>query len=190
MSRTPRLRSTAVVSKPTGPAPVTSTRSSGDTPARLTVCSAIAVGSVSAAARVESALGDAHEPRRGHELVPAERAAGEVEEVGRLAAQADRGPAARARAARAAARRSGRARRARPISQPLDRRRRPRRSCPPIRGRAPSPGRANCSSTRCRSVPQMPQCETSTSTSVGAERRAPGAVAPRSRRRRRRRPRA
>jgi len=29
------------------------------------------------------------------------------------------------------------------------------------------PARANCSSTRCRSVPQIPQCEISTRTSVG-----------------------
>ena len=57
MSVTPRRRSTAVVSRPTGPPPVTSTRSSGVAPARLTVWIAIAVGSVSAAARVESASG-------------------------------------------------------------------------------------------------------------------------------------
>ena len=57
MSSTPRARSTAVVSRPTGPPPVTSTRSSGVTPDRFTVWIAIAVGSVSAAARVESASG-------------------------------------------------------------------------------------------------------------------------------------
>ncbi len=57
MSVTPRLRNTAIVKRPTGPPPVTSTRSSAVTFARLTVCSAMAVGSVSAAARVESASG-------------------------------------------------------------------------------------------------------------------------------------
>jgi hypothetical protein len=57
MSSIPRARSTAVVSSPTGPPPVTSTRSAGVAPARLTVWIAIAVGSVSAAARVASESG-------------------------------------------------------------------------------------------------------------------------------------
>ena len=52
MSVTPRLRSTARMSRPTGPPPVTSTRSPGSTPARSTACRAMAVGSVSAASRV------------------------------------------------------------------------------------------------------------------------------------------
>ena len=103
MSSMPRARSTAVVSRPTGPPPVTSTRSSGVAPERFTVWIAIAVGSVSAAARVESDVGHAQQPRRGHDLVAAERAAREVEEVGRLAPQAHRRAAAPARAALAAA---------------------------------------------------------------------------------------
>ncbi len=57
MSRTPRVRSTAVVKRPTGPPPVMSTRSSAETFARFTVCNAIAVGSVSAAARVDNESG-------------------------------------------------------------------------------------------------------------------------------------
>ena len=65
MSSTPRVRSTAVVSRPTGPAPVTSTRSSGETSARFTVWIAIAVGSVSAAARLDSASGIRDSRRAG-----------------------------------------------------------------------------------------------------------------------------
>ena len=77
MSSTPRARSTAVVSSPTGPAPVTSTRSPGATPDRLTVWIAIAVGSVSAAARVVKRRRIREQARGRHDDVAAERAAPE-----------------------------------------------------------------------------------------------------------------
>ena len=54
MSSMPRALSTAAVSAPTGPAPVIRTLSPTEAPDRLTVWIAIAVGSVSAASRVES----------------------------------------------------------------------------------------------------------------------------------------
>ena len=57
MSSMPRACSTASVSNPTGPAPVISTRSPGATPETFIVCKAIAVGSVSAAARSGSSAG-------------------------------------------------------------------------------------------------------------------------------------
>ena len=74
MSSMPRARRTAVVSKPTGPPPVTSTRSPGCTPDRFTVWIAIAVGSLSAAARVERLSGIASSRERVDDLVAAERA--------------------------------------------------------------------------------------------------------------------
>ena len=52
MSEIPCARSTAMMRSPTGPAPVTSTRSSGSTPANRTAWRAIAVGSASAATLV------------------------------------------------------------------------------------------------------------------------------------------
>ena len=90
--------------------------------------------------------------------------AAEVEVVGERSVEAHRRPAGAARAARAAARASGRTRPGRRSASPRRRRRAPR-SCPPTRGRARCPGRAIRSSTRCTSVPQMPHCPTSTSTS-------------------------
>ena len=113
MSSMPRARSTAVVSRPTGPPPVTSTRSSGVAPDRFTVWIAIAVGSVSAAARVDERVGDAQQLRGGHDLVAAERAA--RERRGSRAARGAGTPTA-GRAGRRGTRRtrvSGSARRAR-----------------------------------------------------------------------------
>ena len=186
MSVTPCERSTAVVRSPTGPPPVTSTRSSGVAPERATVCSAIAVGSVERGRPGRQPVGDAQQTRRGHRLVPAERAA-EPEVVGRLAPQAHRGSAAHTRSALAAARRRV-GDDPRPELPPVDARRRARRPCPPTRDRAPhrgvrtAPGRGAGRSRRCRSA-----------TPRSRPRRGPGpggrAPAPRSRRHRcRRRP--
>ena len=157
MSSTPRVRSTAVVSRPTGPAPVTSTRSSGATSARFTVWIAIAVGSVSAAARLDSASGIRDSRRRGDGDVAAERAA-ELEEVGWLPAQADRRTARAGRPGTRRNRVSGSSTTRVPISQSAAAAaERPRRSRT-TRGRAPSPagrtararGGGRC--RRCRSA--------------------------------------
>ena len=81
MSEIPWARSTAMMSSPTGPAPVTSTRSSGPTPARRTACRVIAVGSVSAATLVERESGNPDQAVGRDRLVAAERTA--VPEEGR-----------------------------------------------------------------------------------------------------------
>ena len=133
----PRVRSTASVSKPTGPPPVMRTRSSGCAPERLTVCNAIAVGSVSAAARTGSSGRDREQSGRVDDDELRERAA-EVEMVGWRPAQAHRRSPAQARAALAAA-----GRRVGDDTGPDERRRRHRRRrrrrCPTTRDRAPNP---------------------------------------------------
>ena len=57
MSSMPAARSAATVSRPIGPAPVTSTRSPGLAFDRVIPCKATASGSVSAAARCDTPSG-------------------------------------------------------------------------------------------------------------------------------------
>ena len=99
------------------------------------MCSAIAVGSVSAAARSGRPVGIASSRVGVDHDVAAERAA-EVEVVGWRPAQAHRRPAPLARAAFAATRRRARDD-VRADERGVDPGRRPRRPCPPTRGRAP-----------------------------------------------------
>ena len=96
MSLMPCARSTAMISRPTGPAPVTRTRSSGRTSASRSACRVIAVGSASAAGRVGKRIGDPDQPVGRHCLVLAERpaVAGEVRR-GALQAHRRAAPAAR-----------------------------------------------------------------------------------------------
>ena len=92
------------MSRPTGPAPVTRTRSSGRTPASSTAWRAMAVGSARAAARVVSESG----MRR---VLPADTVTywAKAPRMSRMSdgprLQADRGPAPAARSARPAPRR-------------------------------------------------------------------------------------
>ena len=161
MSSTPAALSTAIISRPTGPAPVTSTRSPGRTPDTECACIAIATGSVSAAERSDRPVGQRKQPAGVDVHVAGERA-GAAEEVGRRPVEAHRGATGAARPARSATgpigdddRGAQRHRRsaAAPSATTV-----PDHSWPNTEPLRPMPSR-----TKCRSVPQIPQCETSTS---------------------------
>ncbi len=164
-SWTPCAWSTARTSMPTGPAPVISTRSAGVTPDRVTAWSAIATGSVSAATRVERPSGRrrsrdasastyrvyAPRPPRWSTGGRRRHTDGRPRRHARHSPHPGSGP------------RTTRSPTAQPVTSSPTATIVPAHSWP-----STDPGRAMCSSTRCRSVPHTPQCETSISTSPGA----------------------
>src|ERR1700730_17876105 len=167
MSSTPRARNTAVVRSPTGPATVTRTASSGSTAESATQCSAIAVGSASAAARVERAAGTRSNRSAGTTTYCVNAPWNSSRSTGWRSRHTEGRPRRHARH-RPQPRVGSKTTRA-PISHVStpspSAATTPAHSCPRI-----DPRRAYPSSTRCRSVPQMPQCEISTSASCGPGR--------------------